>query len=301
MASGCALTPASAQATASGPGRKIPHREVHGGHPPRAPPKHAVFVFRFFTMQEAHPVCLLGDNQTAFLLASRRNRREAREGCFFCSDGILVLFNALMVATLVGACCGFCAIHVATSVSCPAPFCKPHALPDFMKPPAFQAHPAGPGVVVPPMQRVQVPASANPSSAECCAFPPLVHHTSLLHSHSSARHVQAQRRPLVIVLACVSAVADFGGLHFARDQQGAFGEERQHNFTASASAFRAPQSGHHCRPERIDQSEIVSTYQKTVFYSQSNQNTQSSWLLFVVPFLTRSSATSWDIHLAHLS
>ena len=38
--------------------------------------------------------------QSNFLLVSRRIRREAPQRLFFCSDGILVLFNALMAAIL---------------------------------------------------------------------------------------------------------------------------------------------------------------------------------------------------------
>ena len=59
---------------------------------------------------------------------------------------------------------------------------------------------------------------------------------------------------------------------FAWDQERCpFGEEHQHNFTASVSACRAPQNCHHCRPERLEQSESKATCRETVHGSRPNQ------------------------------
>ena len=60
-----------------------------------------------------------------------------------------------------------------------------------------------------------------------------------------------------------------------------FGEERQHNFTASASAFRAQQTCNHCRPWRTDQSKY-SNLQGNHTWRPAQPNTQSRWFSFVV-------------------
>ena len=137
-----------------------------------------VFVFRFFTTEEAHR-CLL----SVFFL-SRRNRTEARASCFS------ALLDAFMVAILSYVRCGFYVSHVATPVSCSVPFCQPHGLPDFIKPPSFPSMQQAQGWPSLPCNKGQVPASASSPNEECCESQPLVHHTSPHHSQNNAIHVR---------------------------------------------------------------------------------------------------------------
>ena len=115
---------------------------------------------------------------------------------------------------LVNACCGFYAPHVVTSVQA-------------QRRPSL-ARPKRPG-----------------GNEECCESQPLV------HSHiASPFATQCQTRS---VPPCASAVTDFGGLHFAWDQQGALWRRASAQFHGVyLCVFRCPTraaplpSGTHC-------------------------------------------------------
>ena len=187
----------------------------------------------------------LWQSNCLFYVQTQLQRSSRR--LFFCPGGILVLFNGSMMAIL----------------SMPAVDCTPHALPDNISHqhsvPSSRPRCGRPSLA----RKGLLLADASPSHEECCESQPPVHRTSPHHSHNSARHTRAQRNlwSLFCPAPQLSQTLVGGIVHGINEVP--FGEDRQHSVTASTSVFRAPETFHHCRRERL----------------RKTTNTQSRWLL----------------------
>ena len=111
---------------------RLPSRPFHGERPPTTGLANACGLhLQVLLHKRGTSVSLLWGNQTIFSV-SRRNRREAREGCFsdlaenLCCSMLGWWLSCQDLLWIL------CHSKITTSVSCPAPFCKPHALFDFM-------------------------------------------------------------------------------------------------------------------------------------------------------------------------
>ena len=263
------LIPLSAQATDSGSSRKIPHLEVHGGHVKRSRLLGACFSKRsvshrehmFFISSGSSPQkkdtegILLSGSQTALFCVTQPQRSSRRS--FRCSGGILVLFIALVVASL------------STPAVDSLPLMSLRLFPRF-----FSIRQASVPCLISWSHQLSGPSSslqvgkAHPlQNAVYCSRWPITHLTTMRIATPNTLHLRTGLWPLLRHASQLSQ--DSGMKHSARDRRGDL--LMKSVSTISRHLLR--------RPERVYQPEGKNLPAgKPYIACRPQPSTQSSWL-----------------------